>query len=155
VSKGAGMFAYMTGVVLGGAVMVRLGLYRCLIAFGVLQAATNLMFVALAEVGHHYPLMVATVMVEKFAAGMGDVPFLTLLMALCDSRFTAFQYALLSSVPALGRTLVGATAGVVVEAIDWSAFFLITTFVAVPALALAYKLRGAIEDLDERTEDSG
>lgn len=148
VNKGLGVGATMAGVVLGGVLLVRTGLYRGLLVFGVLQALTNVAFMALAERGHDYPFMVAAIVLEKFAGGMGDVPFLALLMALCDRRFSAFQYALLSSVPALGRSLVSATAGYVVSGVGWTWFFGITVLAAVPGLVLLARLRPDIDAIE-------
>jgi PAT family beta-lactamase induction signal transducer AmpG len=147
VNKGVGILATMAGVVCGGVLLVKMGLFRSLVWFGILQAVTNLMFMLLAEVGHDYVILVLTITVEKFAGGMGDVPFVALLMALCDKRFSAFQYALLSSVPAIGRNVIAASAGYVVDATSWSTFFFFTFVSALPGLLLLFFLKEVIHDL--------
>ncbi len=153
--KGLGLAATMAGVVAGGVALVKLGLYRGLLVFGLLQAVTNGMFMVLAEVGHHYPTLVATILIEKFAGGMGDVPFLALLMALCDKRFSAFQYALLSSIPAIGRSMISATAGYAASYLGWTLFFGFTALVAIPGLILLVWLRPTIGHLDDEVNGRG
>jgi len=148
VRKSVGFASVMGGMLLGGLLMARLGLYRALLLFGVLQAASNGVFMALAEAGHDYPLMVASVAVENVTGGMGTAAFVAFLMALCDHRFTATQYALLSAVAALGRVVIGPLAGPAVEAMGWTAFFALTIAVALPGLALLVMLRRTIRGLE-------
>ncbi|HSN19338.1 MAG TPA: MFS transporter [Usitatibacter sp.] len=155
VNKAAGLAATIVGVVFGGAIMVRLGLYRSLMAFGILQAASLLTFMWLALAGKSYPIMVFAVGFENLAAGMGTAAFVALLMALCDHRFTATQYALLSALATFGRVYVGPAAGYATDprylGLPWSTFFLCTFIIALPGLALLAWKRPAIEALDRRT----
>ncbi|MCS6781441.1 MAG: MFS transporter, partial [Geminicoccaceae bacterium] len=97
VNKGLGLAATIAGALAGGALMTGLGLYRALLTFGLLQAVTNLGFVWLAAAGRDYAVMVAVVGLENLAGGMGTAAYVALLMALCDRRFSATQYALLSA----------------------------------------------------------
>jgi PAT family beta-lactamase induction signal transducer AmpG len=152
VNKVMGLAATIFGALAGGALMVRLGLYRSLMAFGILQAVSNLSFMALALAGKSYPLMIVAVGFENFSGGMGTAAFVALLMALCDHRFTATQYALLSALASFGRVYVGPAAGYATDprylGLDWPTFFFVTFVVALPGLALLYGKRGAIEALD-------
>ncbi|MCC7412971.1 MAG: MFS transporter [Gammaproteobacteria bacterium] len=144
VYKGFGLAVTLFGLLAGGTLMARLGLYRSLLAFGVLQAVTNLGFMALAGRVGDFTLMAVVVGLENFAGGMGTAAFVALLMSLCDSRYTAAQYALLSALSAVGRVFVGPPAGYVVDAVGWSAFFLASFVVALPGLYLLRRLRAVI-----------
>ena len=141
VNKGLGLAATIFGALVGGAAMTRLGLFRSLVAFGVLQAVSNLSFMALAWSGKSYSLMVGAVAIENLSGGMGTAAFVALMMSLCDHRFTATQFALLSALAAVGRVLVGPPSGYLVQQVGWVAFFLITTLAALPGLWLLRRLR--------------
>ncbi|HUI98935.1 MAG TPA: MFS transporter [Usitatibacter sp.] len=155
VYKVIGIAATIAGVVVGGALMVRLGLWRSLMAFGILQAVSWLSFMALALAGKSYALMILAVGIENLAGGMGTAAFVALLMALCDHRFTATQYALLSALATFGRVYVGPAAGYATDprylGLAWSTFFLCTFIIALPGLLLLAWKRPAIEALDRRT----
>jgi PAT family beta-lactamase induction signal transducer AmpG len=148
VNKGVGLAATIVGVLFGGALMVRLGLYRALLAFGILQAVSNLAFMWLALAGKSYPIMVLAVGFENISGGMGTAAFVALLMALCDHRFTATQYALLSALASLGRVYVGPAAGLATDpkyfGLDWATFFFLTFLVALPGLYFVWLLRRQI-----------
>jgi len=148
VNKGLGTVAVIAGALFGGVLMVRLGLFRALLLFGILQAVSNLSFMLLAWVGKDYALLVTAVAFENITGGMGTAAFVAFLMALCNHRYTATQYALLSAFAALGRQYLGAPAGYLVEAVGWVEFFFITTLVALPGVWLLWKLRTEIRALD-------
>ena len=156
VNKTMAIAATIAGALLGGALMVRLRLYTALMAFGILQAVATLSFMALALAGHNYPLMVVAVGLENFTSGMGTAAFVALLMALCDHRFTAAQYALLSALAAVGRVYVGPLAGYATDprylGLSWPVFFFMTFLLALPGLVLLARMRPAIEALDSRQE---
>ena len=147
INKGMGLIATLVGVVVGGGLMIRLGLFRSLLVFGVLQAVSNLSFMWLAAVGKSYLLMAMAVGVENLAGGMGTAAFVALLMSLCNPRFTASQYALLSALSAFGRVYVGPASGYLVEALDWVAFFGFTFVIALPGLVLLWMMRRHIQDM--------
>lgn len=149
VNKGMGLFALLTGAIVGGAMMVRLGLYRSLFLFGILQAVTNLGFFLLALSEKHYLGMVVAIGLENLAGGMGTAAFVALLMALCDHRYTATQFALLSAVASIGRVLVGPVAGYWVTEVGWAVFFFTSLIAAFPGLWLLWRLRTALTRLDE------
>ena len=154
VNKGMGLAATIVGALFGGALMVRLGLYRALMVFGILQAVSNLAFMALAAAGKSYPLMVFAVGFENLTGGMGTAAFVALLMALCDHRFTATQYALLSALSAFGRVYVGPAAGYATDpkylGLAWTTFFFLTFLVALPGLALLWWKRETLKALCPR-----
>ena len=145
VNKGMGLAATLIGAFGGGLLLARLGLYRSLMLFGLLQAVTNLGFMFLASVGKSYPVLLAVIGLENLAGGMGTAAFVALLMALCNHRYTATQYALLSALAVLGRVYIGPSAGFLVEAIDWAPFFFITFLAALPGLVLLWRVRSVVE----------
>lgn len=155
INKGLGMIATIAGALFGGALMVRLGLYRALMLFGVLQAVTNLAFMVLALLGKSYALMIIAVGAENLAGGMGTAAFVALLMSLCNPRFSATQYALLSALASLGRVFVGPPSGYLVAWIGWAEFFLVTFVVALPGLVVLRALRGRIVALEHAAASRG
>jgi len=144
INKALGLGATIVGALIGGAWMVRLGLYRALLAFGMLQAVTNLGFMLLAVIGKDYSLMVTAVALENLCGGMGTAAFVALLMSLCDKRFSATQYALLSALAAVGRVYVGPAAGLLVSALGWAPFFFLTFVIALPGIALLWLMRAQL-----------
>lgn len=147
INKGLGFISVIIGAFFGGTLMVRLGLFRSLLAFGILQAVSNLSFMVLAWTGKSYGMLVFAVAFENLTGGMGTAAFVSLLMAMCNHRYTATQYALLSSLAALGRIFISPTSGFLVESIGWANFFFVTFLVAMPGLALLWRLRNVIEGL--------
>jgi PAT family beta-lactamase induction signal transducer AmpG len=147
VTKGFGLGATLLGALAGGAVMTRIGLIRSLLLFGVLQAVSNLSFMALAFMGKSYPVLILAVAFENLSGGMGTAAFVALVMSLCDHRYTATQFALLSSLEALGRVFLGRPSADLVEAVGWGWFFFITFLAALPGLWLLWRLREALNNL--------
>jgi PAT family beta-lactamase induction signal transducer AmpG len=148
INKWLGIGATILGALAGGALMARLRLYRALLLFGLLQALTNLGFMLLASVGKSYVLMIAVIAAENLCGGMGTAAFVALLMAMCDRRFSATQYALLSALAAFGRVYVGPVAGVMAASLGWVVFFLFTFVAALPGVLMLVWLRRRIEALD-------
>jgi PAT family beta-lactamase induction signal transducer AmpG len=155
INKGFGLAATIAGALAGGALMAKMRLYRALLLFGVLQAITNLGFLLLSTAGKSYALMVSVIGLENLCGGMGTAAYVALLMALCDRRFSATQYALLSALSAVGRVYVGPVAGYLVEALGWTEFFFFTFLIALPGLALLAWMRARIDALDAAARDSG
>ncbi len=150
INKGLGLVSLIFGAMFGGTLMVRLGLYRSLMVFGILQAVSNLSFMVLSWTGKRYAMLVFTVAFENVCGGMGTAAFVALLMAMCDHRYSATQYALLSSLAALGRIFVAPSSGYVVESVGWAVFFLLTAITALPGLGMLWWFRGEIAGLSER-----
>jgi MFS transporter, PAT family, beta-lactamase induction signal transducer AmpG len=115
----------------------------------VLMAVSNLSFAALAAAGHTNTGMAAAVGFENFASGIGGVTVVAYLSALCNLRFTASQYALLSALASIaGRLVTGTTAGSLIDAVGFANFYLLTTLVAVPGVVLfGYMIRSGLADL--------
>ena len=151
VNKWFGFASLVTGALLGGALMAKMSLYRALLFFGVLQAISNLSFAVLAWAGKSYALLVFTVAFENLASGMGTAAFVAFAMALCNQRFSATQYALLSALASLGRTLFGPTTGELVALVDWGNFFVVTFLAALPGLFLVWLLREEIAAAETAT----
>lgn len=145
--KGLGLVASIAGALYGGAMMARLGLYRALVLFAWLQALTNLGFALLAVTAKSYLAMVAVVGLENLAGGMGTAAYLALLMAICERRYTATQFALLSAVASLGRVFAGPPAGYLVDAAGWPVFFVLTFVLALPAIVILKRWRALIDGL--------
>jgi len=138
----------LLGVSLGGILMVRLGLLRSMLIFGVSQAVTNLLYCALAAAGKSYPLMIAAVTIEHIAGAMGNIALVALIMALCDLRYSAFQYALLSSIALLPRYSLGYPAGWVADHGGWYVYYVVSFLIALPGLAIVWIMRDKIDVLD-------
>ncbi len=147
INKTLSIIATIVGALFGGTLMIKLGLYRSLMIFGILQTVSNLAFMALALIGKNLPAMIAAVAIENVSGGMGTAAFGALIMALCDKRFSATQFALLSSLAALGRVAISPTSGFVVTMTGWPIFFLITTFVGFPGLVILRVLRSKIKGI--------
>ncbi len=141
VNKGFGLVAVVLGAMVGGSIMVRMGLYRALMTFGILQAVSILAFVPLAYLGKNFPVMVAAVGLENLCGGMGTAAFVALLMAMCNIAFSATQYALLSSLSSLGRVVITPTSGYIVAFAGWGEFFIFAAATAAPGLFLLQHLR--------------
>ena len=137
INKGLGLVSLLTGAAIGGSLMVRLGLFRSLLFFGVLQFVSNLSFTALAWIGKSYAAMAFAVGFENLSSGMGTAAFVAFLMSLCNKRYTATQYALLSSLASLGRVFIAPTSGYVVESIGWAGFFSLAAITALPGFCLS------------------
>jgi PAT family beta-lactamase induction signal transducer AmpG len=136
VTKGFGLVATIIGTLAGGALMVKLGLKRSLWTFGLSQGISGLSFMLLAHVGHDYPTMVAAITIESFCSGMGTAAFTAFLMSICDKRFTATQYALLTSVMGLSRVIGSAPTGYLAKALGWEQYFLLSVLAMIPGLVL-------------------
>ena len=148
INKGLGLVATILGALAGGALMAHLRLYRSLLLFGVLQAVTNLGFMLVAMAGKNYPLMIAAIGAENLCGGMGTAAFVALLMALCDKRHSATQYALLSALAAVGRVYVGPAAGYLATSLGWTTFFFATFLIALPGVVMLWWMKARIEALD-------
>jgi PAT family beta-lactamase induction signal transducer AmpG len=167
VGKVTMIVALMLGTLTGGILFARLGLYWSLLVFGLLQSFSNLLYSLLAAVGRDLPTMVIAVGFDQFAAGLGAVALGAFIMAMCDTRYSAFQFALLSSIAAIPRSVLGPLAGALVEggqigvrigghslfslplpALGWERFFFVTTFAGLPAIGLLWLLRSQVRALD-------
>ena len=146
---GVGFVALLVGIFIGGIAYARLGMKRSVLISLVLMAVSNFSFAALAAAGHTNLGMAAAIGFENFASGMGGVTVVAYLSALCNLRFTATQYALLSALASIaGRFITGTTVGALIEAIGYVNFYLLTTIIALPGVALFwYMMRSGLADL--------
>ena len=139
--KGLGIGATLIGALAGGVAMAKLGMVRSLLLFGLLQAVSNLGFMWLAWMGKSYAALTASILIENVTGGMGTVAFVALIMSLCDHRYTATQFALLSSLEALGRVFSGRPSAELVEMVGWAQFFFWSFLIALPGIWLVWALR--------------
>lgn len=128
------------GTAAGGWLVARAGVGRALLATGWVQTLTMGMYLLLAVSAGKVHILAATVGVEAFAEGMADAAFLTYLSGLCSPGYAATQYALLSSLAAIGLRTVGGVSGFLAEALGWVPFYALTMFAALPAMALMLRL---------------
>lgn len=136
IQLGMGLIANIVGALAGGSILSKIGINRSLWVFGVLQAVSNLAYFFLSLVGKNYQAMVLAINIEQFCGGLGTTAFVAFLMSLCNQRFSATQYALLSSLMAVSRDILAAPGGEIVKSTSWSMFFLISIFAALPGLML-------------------
>ncbi len=134
---GVGFWAYLIGIFLGGVIYARLGLKRSVLLALILMCVSNLSFAALASAGHSNLGMAGAIGFENVASGFGGVVVVAYFAALCDLRYTASQYALISaSASVIGRFLTGTTAGTMIEHFGYVDFYLLTTALALPGIIL-------------------
>lgn len=139
----------MLGVFVGGMIVARIGIFAALVVGGIAQAVTNLLFVWLASItgpatGSDLFVVIAA---DNFTGGLGSTAFVAFLSALCNVRYTATQFALFTSLMALGRTYLAVPSGWLVDQIGWVNFFLTSTALAVPALLLLVIINRNMADL--------
>ncbi|HXP75383.1 MAG TPA: MFS transporter [Stellaceae bacterium] len=140
VSKIFGVLMTLVGLGAGGVIVARLGLYPSLLICGVFQNVSTLMYAALALAGHDMTMLAASIAAENVTGGMGSAAFVAYLSRLCNLSFTATQYALLSSLSAVGRTTLSASGGWLVDQVDWVPFFAVATAAGFPALLVLLRL---------------
>ncbi|MBS3960502.1 MAG: MFS transporter, partial [Sandarakinorhabdus sp.] len=138
---GFGLVATLVGIFIGGIVYARLGMMKAVMLGLILMAVSNLSFAWLATMGASNWALAATVGFENFASGIGGVAVVAYLSWLCDLRFTATQFALLSAMASiLGRFVSGTSAGALIEALGFFQFYLLTTLLALPGVLLFWLL---------------
>ncbi len=140
-----GFWATILGGTLGGIWILRMGMYRALWTFGILQMLSTFGFVLLAHLGPHLSGLAAVVAVENFTGGLGTAAFVGFMGAMTDKRFTATQYALLSSLMGVPRVILSAPTGWMAENMGWTLFFLTCTLMALPGLWLLRRFKGWTE----------
>ncbi len=138
--KTLGTVAIFGGLFLGGWLLAATTMYKALWISGLLQMVSNLMFAAQAAIGPDLSFLALTIGIENVASGMGTAVFVAYLSSLCNVAYTATQYALLTSLMAVARTVLVSPAGWLVERTGWIEFFIITTAAALPGLALLWYL---------------
>lgn len=144
--------ATVLGAFIGGAILTRKNIYYGLMMFGLAQAFSNLMFVFLAYAGKNFSLMVVSMFVENFCSGLSTAAFLAFLMSICNKKYTASQFALLSAIASLARVFMGPVAAVVVERYGWTQFFICSFMLSFPGILLLVLLKERVLTYAHATE---
>ena len=146
-SKGIGWITTVIFTLLGGLFAIRSGVVKAMFISGILMAATNLLFAALAWSGKSELLFAAAVLLDDIAAAFATVAFVAFISLLVDRTYTATQYALLASIGTLGRTTLAASSGELVDWLngDWGVFFVITTVMVIPSLICLWFIRNKLK----------
>jgi PAT family beta-lactamase induction signal transducer AmpG len=141
VAKGFGILATIGGGLMGGAMMLRLTLGRALLIFGIFQALSTMSFMLLIDREPSQVLLTFVIAFENITGGMGNAAFAALLARLCNKRFTAFQYALLSSLFSIPRVFVSAPSGWIAEQMGWWGYYSLATAMAIPGLLMLMRFK--------------
>ncbi|MCP3662752.1 MAG: AmpG family muropeptide MFS transporter [Gammaproteobacteria bacterium] len=131
-----GFWATIVGGLLGGVLIIKMGIYRALLAFGLLQGISTLGFSLLAMLGASIPGLAAVIAFENLSGGLGTAAYIAYMASLTNKRFTATQYALLTSFMGIPRVIAAAPTGYLAEGMGWVSFFLFCTLIAIPGLLL-------------------
>jgi len=140
-----GLFATLIGAFAGGLIALKVGLYQSLIMFGVFQAIATLGFSLLAVIGDNIYLLMTVISLENLAAGMGYTAYLAFIANMTNKQFTATQFALMTALMSLPRTLFSGFSGYLVEFFDWELYFVFCSLIAIPALIILSKLQREIK----------
>jgi len=146
-SKGIGWITTVLFTLLGGLFAIRSGVVKAMFISGILMAATNLLFAALAWSGKSELLFAVAVLLDDIAAAFATVAFVAFISLMVDRTYTATQYALLASIGTLGRTTLAASSGELVDWLngDWGIFFVITTVMVIPSLICLWIIRNKLK----------
>jgi PAT family beta-lactamase induction signal transducer AmpG len=151
VAKNAGLWPSVIGGLLGGIWMIKLGIYRALWLFGIIQMLAILGFVWLATIGHNLPILALVISVEALGVGLGTAAFVAFIAHSTHPLYTATQFALFTSLAAVPRTFANAATGYLVDWLGWEAFFLLCFVLAIPGMLLLFKVapwNGAQKSVD-------
>jgi PAT family beta-lactamase induction signal transducer AmpG len=141
VAKGNLWIPLILGGMIGGATILRLGIYRSLWIFGLLAALSNLLYMALAAAGPNVPILALSLGFDYFCNGMATSAFTAFLMTVVNKQFTATQFALLTSFAVQARVYLSAPAGWFADRLGWQAYFFLSMFMAVPGLLMLFRFR--------------
>ena len=119
--------------------MLKIGISRSLWIFGGLQALSTAGFMVLAHLGHNLPALTAVIAFENLSAGMGTAAYTAFMASITHQKFTATQYALLSSLMGIPRVIASAGTGYMAKYMGWQGFFVACTLVAIPGMLLLFK----------------
>jgi PAT family beta-lactamase induction signal transducer AmpG len=134
-----GFWATIAGGLAGGIMMIRLGINRSLWIFGVLQSISTAGFAVLANVGYSVPLLSAVIAFENLSSGMGTAAYAAFMASITNRKFTATQYALLTSLMGIPRVMASAPTGILAKNVGWESFFIICALIAIPGMLLLLK----------------
>jgi PAT family beta-lactamase induction signal transducer AmpG len=134
-----GFWATIAGALIGGVTTLRIGMYASLWVFGIFQALSTACFALLAHFGHSIPALAGVIAFENLTSGMGTAAFVAFMAMMTDRRFTATQYALLSSLMGIPRVIASAPTGYAVKIMGWEMFFIACALMAIPGLLILLK----------------
>ena len=146
-----GFWATVVGSLLGGVLMLRLGINRSLWIFGVLQALSTAGFAVLARVGYSIPTLSWVIGFENFSSGMGTAAYAAFMASITNKKFTATQYALLTSLMGVPRVLASAPTGFLAKYMGWETFFILCTLIAIPGMLLLLKFAPWVSSSSDST----
>ncbi|RJQ20539.1 MAG: MFS transporter [Nitrospiraceae bacterium] len=135
-----GFWATIIGSLTGGVFMLRMGINRSLWVFGFIQAISTAGFAALAIIGHSIPALAAVIAFENLSGGMGTAAYAAFMASITNRKFTATQYALLSSLMGVPRVMASAPTGYFAKHLGWVGFFVVCVLMAVPGMLLLMKV---------------
>lgn len=150
-NKSIGMIATLIGVFFGGMVMTRVGLFNSLLFFCILSAFSNATYMLVAIVGKNYSFTPIAIFAESLCGGMGTAALVALVMGICSLQYSSTQFALLTSLTAIGRIYVGPLSGFLSQHFGWQIFYAISIVAAVPAVVLILLLRDNIYAIDKKS----
>ena len=134
-----GFWAVIAGTLIGGVLMLRLGINRSLWIFGFLQAISTACFAILARIGHSVSVLSGVIAFENLSSGMGTAAYMAFMASITNKRFTATQYALLTSLMGVPRVFASAPTGFLAKNMGWVSFFIACTLIAIPGMLLLLK----------------
>ena len=151
VVKTFGLFMTIAGGFLGGILTVRYGVIRILFLGALLSAATNLLFMVLASMGHNLEMLYLVISIDNLSAGLASAAFVAFLSRLTNIQFTAMQYAIFSSLMTLLPKVLGGYSGTMVDSLGYSNFFIMTALMGLPVLLLVWRANDYIQIEKNRT----
>lgn len=134
-----GFWAISAGGLLGGLIILKMGINRSLWIFGVLQAVSTAGFAVLAHVGNFLPALAGVIAFENFSAGMGTAAFLAFMASITHKKFTATQYALLTSLMRVPDVVIASSSGILAKQMGWTTFFIFCALIAIPGMLMLLK----------------
>ena len=149
-----GFWATIAGGFIGGLILLRISIYKGLVIFGILQGLSTAGFAVLALLGHNLGVLAAVITFENVSGGLGTAAYVAFMASLTNKRFTATQYALLSSFMGVPRVIVASPTGLMADSMGWVPFFIFCALIALPGLLLMrwLQVRGLNEDQLMRSE---
>ena len=135
-----GFWATIAGALGGGIIMLRMGINRSLWIFGFLQAVSTAGFAILAFTGYNLGLLAAVIAFENLSSGMGTSAYVAFMASITHKKFTATQYALLTSLMGIPRVVASAPTGFLAKYLGWSNFFIFCTLIAIPGMLMLLKI---------------
>ncbi len=141
IAKTFGLASSLVGLFIGGLIIYYIDLYKCLWGFGILQALSTAAFALLTYTGAEKWALATVVIFEDVSSGMGSAAFVAFLASLSNKKYTATQYAILSSIATLGRNFFSGFSGALVKSLGWSSFFYVCALIAIPGLVMLIGMR--------------